>query len=804
MAQEAKHINTKNSNKTIDTALSLQSMAPPNYPQSLDNFPTMSVQELVLKQQPQHQQIQEDDDPPGGDTARNINSPNVNPTAIQNFSPFDGLCTPMCTVDVSGVITDWNAAMTDLTGYTRLERLHRYFQEIVFAPPPPSTDHQFCNNNDHDLADSSRWWDDLLNDYVHSGSRRQRRGVLIPNLQLVGQNGTIIPVRMKLSATNTTTTTTTSPYSPLSGVVCFVDELDESDDAQQDRETHRPKESTIRENTNNHSANEENQNSMSELPVSGDSSSLLSAAPKNGEESFSLCHHYSLSLDPLAVAVPIFMLDSSARVCLWNQAMVELTGYHLNDFVQNEKLLLDTFLWCGEEGRTFGAVSDTDELARSSNRNDSFPTAIARSLARKGETNLIAEWRTKDGRHLHVTMSTSMQVLPLTSSSSAQYFGLAEKDSAQEYRGVAILLQDRTAQVVAEQELKRLREGELSAINYKQLELAKSIPAGDPSGQSLVVEQVNLPVVAVDCQGVIDLWNPHAEKLFGWSAQDVLRRHKFWDLCTQGSIHYGSAGKKLEAEELGMSIAKSATFPPEELASSSSTTSTLTLPERNTASQSVRKALEAACASGTETCQFELEFHTKSGDVLYLLANVFPRRAQNAIITGAFIVAQDVTESAQHDRAVAALARELQQLLDTANSPIFGVDCAGHVNEWNDKIAEITGFTADEAFNIPYVKTFVAPENQEAARNVIERAVNGRGTTNFELEILTKSGEVRYLLVNATTRRNVDNEVVGAVVIAQDVTEAAKHDRAIAAMASELRQLIDTANAPIFGIDCDG
>ena len=40
--------------------------------------------------------------------------------------------------------------------------------------------------------------------------------------------------------------------------------------------------------------------------------------------------------------------------------------------------------------------------------------------------------------------------------------------------------------------------------------------------------------------------------------------------------------------------------------------------------------------------------------------------------------------------------------------------------------------------------------------------------------------------------------------MAQDVTETAKHDREVAAMANELRQLVDTANAPIFGIDVDG
>lgn len=63
----------------------------------------------------------------------------------------------------------------------------------------------------------------------------------------------------------------------------------------------------------------------------------------------------------------------------------------------------------------------------------------------------------------------------------------------------------------------------------------------------------------------------------------------------------------------------------------------------------------------------------------------------------------------------------------------------------------------------------------------------------------TKSNQIRYLLVNATTRRDADNNIVGVVGVAQDVTEAAKHDRGLAAMANELRQLVDTANAPIFG-----
>ena len=167
-------------------------------------------------------------------------------------------------------------------------------------------------------------------------------------------------------------------------------------------------------------------------------------------------------------------------------------------------------------------------------------------------------------------------------------------------------------------------------------------------------------------------------------------------------------------------------------------------------------------------------------------------------------VAQDVTEAAKHDRAVAAAAHELRQLVDTANAPIFGIDVKGNVNEWNNKTAEITGYTKEEAFDKPLVETFIVTKLRRSVQEVLDNALQGRETSNYELEFRTKSNETRYLLVNATTRRDAHNNIVGVVGVAQDVTEAAQHDRAVAAMARELRQLVDTANAPIFGIDING
>ena len=150
------------------------------------------------------------------------------------------------------------------------------------------------------------------------------------------------------------------------------------------------------------------------------------------------------------------------------------------------------------------------------------------------------------------------------------------------------------------------------------------------------------------------------------------------------------------------------------------------------------------------------------------------------------------------------MANELRQLVDNANAPIFGIDVEGNVNEWNEMTSEITGFPAEFALGRALVPTFIMPKLQKSVQYVLDEALKGNETSNYELEFSTASNEIRYLLVNATTRRDAEYNIIGVVGVAQDVTETKKHDRAVAAIAIELRKLVDTANAPIFGIDVNG
>jgi PAS domain S-box-containing protein len=108
-----------------------------------------------------------------------------------------------------------------------------------------------------------------------------------------------------------------------------------------------------------------------------------------------------------------------------------------------------------------------------------------------------------------------------------------------------------------------------------------------------------------------------------------------------------------------------------------------------------------------------------------------------------------------------ARANELRKLVDSANAPIFGIDLNGRVNEWNFKTAEITGYSREEAYDKPLVASFIAEHFRESVQEVLDKALQGDETANYELEFDTKSKETRVLLVNASTRRDVHNNIVG-------------------------------------------
>ena len=151
-----------------------------------------------------------------------------------------------------------------------------------------------------------------------------------------------------------------------------------------------------------------------------------------------------------------------------------------------------------------------------------------------------------------------------------------------------------------------------------------------------------------------------------------------------------------------------------------------------------------------------------------------------------------------------SIANELRQFIETANAPIFGIDSEGMVNEWNQTSEKITGFTKEEVLGQDLVKRYITSAYQTKVKKVLDNALKGEETANFEFPIFSKDGNRVMILLNSSTRRNVNGEIVGMLGVGQDISKMDELRTVSDAIAKELRQFIETANAPIFGIDSNG
>jgi PAS domain S-box-containing protein len=369
---------------------------------------------------------------------------------------------------------------------------------------------------------------------------------------------------------------------------------------------------------------------------------------------------------------PIFGVDTRGAVNVWNQCAMRLVGYSSEEVMG--KILVKEFI--------------TDE----------FKTAVQAVLdqALHGEETANFEFplMTKGGVRLDVLLNATTR-----------------RDEQGNISGVVGIGQDITGRLAQEREYSRL------------------------------IDTANAPIFGVDTLGRVNVWNKSASRLIGYSTEEVMERSLVQDFITDDF------------------------------------------------KTPVQTVLDKALA-GDETDNFEFPLITKSGARIELLLNATTRRDEQGNVIGVVGIGQDIT-------ARLAQEAEYSKLIDTANAPIFGVDTLGAVNVWNQCAMKLVGYSVDEVMGHSLVREFITEDYQASVQSVLDRAVAGVETANFEFPLITKAGSRIEVLLNATTRRNEHGNVIGVVGIGQDITARLTQER-------EYSKLIDNANAPIFGVDTHG
>jgi PAS domain S-box-containing protein len=151
---------------------------------------------------------------------------------------------------------------------------------------------------------------------------------------------------------------------------------------------------------------------------------------------------------------------------------------------------------------------------------------------------------------------------------------------------------------------------------------------------------------------------------------------------------------------------------------------------------------------------------------------------ENGTAIGVQGTARDITERKRVEDQLRQTRDFSENLIQTANVIILGLDIEGNINIFNQAAEEITGYTMAELNGRSWFETLVPKDRYPAVWDEFINLVDGRPPRIFENSILTKSGEERYIIWQNNQIR-ADGKVVGLISFGNDITERKRAEEAL-------------------------
>ncbi|MBM3316336.1 MAG: PAS domain S-box protein [Candidatus Eisenbacteria bacterium] len=163
----------------------------------------------------------------------------------------------------------------------------------------------------------------------------------------------------------------------------------------------------------------------------------------------------------------------------------------------------------------------------------------------------------------------------------------------------------------------------------------------------------------------------------------------------------------------------------------------------------------------------------------------------------------DITERKQAEIALEQAKRFAENLIETANAIVVGLDPEGRIRIFNRAAEQITGYRREELEGRSWFEVLVPRERFPAVWEMFQRLGEGGLARNFENPILTKSGEERYIVWQNAELREQDR-LAGTVSFGIDITERKRAEEALRRSEEAYRELVESLDEVLFTSDMEG
>jgi PAS domain S-box-containing protein len=238
--------------------------------------------------------------------------------------------------------------------------------------------------------------------------------------------------------------------------------------------------------------------------------------------------------------------------------------------------------------------------------------------------------------------------------------------------------------------------------------------------------------------GTVTYWNPAAEQLYGYAAEEVIGR------------------------PLDMLI------PPDQMSQ---------------ASELIHKAHR-----GEHVTNVEAERWTKDGRRIDVSLSISPVRNEAGEIISTSAIVRDITERKATEQALAASEALLEVAFENATIGMIMLSPDDQTLRVNHALCQMLGYLVDELRAISFW-TLTHPDDVEAARACVARALAGDlATWELEERYIHRDGHIVWGKLNGTLARDANGSPQYFILQIQDITSRKETEEAFAKLLGELQE----------------
>ena len=192
---------------------------------------------------------------------------------------------------------------------------------------------------------------------------------------------------------------------------------------------------------------------------------------------------------------------------------------------------------------------------------------------------------------------------------------------------------------------------------------------------------------------------------------------------------------------------------------------------------------------GEKVEHFETKRIAKDGRTLDLSLTISPIKDSNGNIIGASKIARDITERKKVEEINARLATIVQ----SSDDAIISKTLDGIITSWNPAAQRLFGYMEEEMIGQP-ITLLMPPDRLNEEPEILDRLRRGERLDHFETKRIAKDGKLLDISLTISPIKNLSGKIIGISKIARNITAQKEAESLIHENQERFRMAVETTN----------